>query len=627
MSFVPGSSRQPGPRQLQGSRPGLLDPTQPSRVLRYPNSTLSFAAFDPLAASGNAQPRKYAPDADPARPKRIVIETTPGNRVPSKWRFVPRARRAPGTPGLGDEGVWPRLVMINGEPFILSEDQWDIYKLDPAYDCFIPAAPHHPIITRKDPSLEGPSHRVSSTNDYPKKRRLSSPAPDAEEHRHLNKKFRTVVSLVTDDEGTDVEEASESGDEDEVEEIVIEESPRRDPRNSNRAKQRRKAREEQTRERREKVKAKSGSTFKSNRSRTPEIVDLTMDDITPEPTTANGAPAAGPTKRKVFHGSESPEETSPRGHSYQSNKRARTLSPGAARADLDRKRAERERRRMAQLHERMNGLKEQREQQFWKELFAQTPLPTPPPSQHNGDGQHTAEQAPPSEEDAERQAAIEESRRKLAELEKDRPLWEQEAQKRAMRERMEEEARRLRKEEERLRAAEVAAEEQRQRQRAEAAAAEEQRRSQAEQTRVQQEREQRRRKERARWSYGPWTIGRAMERYKMLSEEFDATKFTADNPLDFERVPWPVLHAPVTLRLEDIEWSAVEAFFEAAKKHMRAQDYKTFVEKSHKRFHPDRWRARGILKSVADEDLRNCLEVAANTVAQALTPIWRAMKG
>lgn len=45
---------------------------------------------------------------------------------------------------------------------------------------------------------------------------------------------------------------------------------------------------------------------------------------------------------------------------------------------------ERERKRMAQHHERMNGVKEQREQQFWKELFAQTPLPTPPPSQHNG---------------------------------------------------------------------------------------------------------------------------------------------------------------------------------------------------------------------------------------------------
>ena len=316
MSFVPGSSRQPGPRQLHGCKPGLLDPTQPARILRYPNSTLSFAAFDPLAASGNAHPRKRTPDADPARPKRIVIETTPGNRVPSKWRFVPRARRAPDTPGLEDEGVWPRLVMICGcvllslvaltspdflcinhsEPFILSEDQWDIYKLDPAYDCFVPAAPNHPTVTRKEPSFEDTSY--TSTAEHPKKRRLSSPAPDVEDHKNLSKKFRTVVSLVTDDEGTDIEEATESDDEDEVEDIVIEESPRKDSRSSDRAKQRRKAREEQTRERREKVKAKAGSSFESNRSRTPEIVDLTMEDITPESMTSDSPPASGPTKRK-----------------------------------------------------------------------------------------------------------------------------------------------------------------------------------------------------------------------------------------------------------------------------------------------------------------------------------------
>ena len=346
----------------------------------------------------------------------------------------------------------------------------------------------------------------------------------------------------------------------------------------------------------------------------------------------------------VFTGPDSPEETSPRARTHHPNKRARTLSPGAARADLDKKRAERERRRMAQHQERMHGLREQREQQFWKGVFADTPLPTPPPSQHNGnvpihpspatyaelcvgDSQQTAEDTHTSDSDAERQAAIEESRRKLAELERDRPLWEQEARRRAMQEQMEEEARRLRREEERLRAAESAAQEQRQRQRAEAAAAEAQMRAQAERTRVQQEREQRRRKDRARWSYGPWTNGRALERYKMLSEEFDTAKFTPENPVDFESIPWPVLLSPVTLRLEDIDWSAVEAFFEAAKKHLRTQDYKVFVEKSHKRFHPDRWRARGILKSIADEELRNCLEVAANTVAQALTPIWRAMKG
>jgi len=69
------------------------------------------------------------------------------------------------------------------------------------------------------------------------------------------------------------------------------------------------------------------------------------------------------------------------------------------------------------------------------------------------------------------------------------------------------------------------------------------------------------------------------------------------------------------------------SFFNAVKPFMRTQDFKVFVEKSHRRFHPDRWRSRGLLKSVLDEVERGCLEVAANTVAQALTPIWRDIKG
>ena len=113
----------------------------------------------------------------------------------------------------------------------------------------------------------------------------------------------------------------------------------------------------------------------------------------------------------------------------------------------------------------------------------------------------------------------------------------------------------------------------------------------------------------------------------MLSETFDAAKFTKENPVEFEIIPWPVLHSPVTLRVEDIDWASVEAFFEAARRYLRTQDYKVFVEKSHKRFHPDRWRARGVLKSLEDEELRGSLEVAANTVAQALTPLWREMRG
>jgi len=231
------------------------------------------------------------------------------------------------------------------------------------------------------------------------------------------------------------------------------------------------------------------------------------------------------------------------------------------------------------------------------------------------------------DEEALRLAAIEESRRKLAELEKDRPLWEEAARRRRAHEQAEEEARRARREEER-RAAE--AEEKRRRTAAAQAEAERRARAAREQAaREQAAREQEKRRKQQqnqRWSHGLWTTQRALERYKSLCEAFDNAKFTPSDPVTLEIVPWPVLSSPATLAAEDIDWAAVEAFFKAAKPHMRSQDYKIFVEKSHKRFHPDRWRARGLLRSVQDEETRNCLEVAANTVAQAITPLWREVK-
>ena len=108
---------------------------------------------------------------------------------------------------------------------------------------------------------------------------------------------------------------------------------------------------------------------------------------------------------------------------------------------------------------------------------------------------------------------------------------------------------------------------------------------------------------------------------------FDSAKFTPENPVQFSTVPWPVLHKPSHFTVEDVDWSSVEAFFHSVRAHMRSQDYKAFVEKSHRRFHPDRWRARRVLQCIEDEELRACLEVAANTVAQAITPLWREIKG
>lgn len=125
---------------------------------------------------------------------------------------------------------------------------------------------------------------------------------------------------------------------------------------------------------------------------------------------------------------------------------------------------------------------------------------------------------------------------------------------------------------------------------------------------IRSERERRRRQQQ-RWAFGPWTTQRALERYKILSEEFDSTKFSADLPLTMETVPWPVLTPPARFSVADVDWGAVEKFFSGVKEFMGTQDYKTFVEKSHRRFHPDRWRSRSLLKTVLDEIEKNNMEV------------------
>ena len=227
------------------------------------------------------------------------------------------------------------------------------------------------------------------------------------------------------------------------------------------------------------------------------------------------------------------------------------------------------------------------------------------------------------DEEAVRQAELAESIRKMRELERDRPLWEEQRRMREACERAEEMERQAKAEQRRKAEAqkqkqlreEVERQAREVRAEAERRAAEDERRRQ----------EQRRRRQQ-RWESGPWTSHRALERYKVLSEEFDVARFTPDQPITFIDIPWPVLHSPYRLTVEDVEWSAVERFFATVKTHMRSQDYKDFVEKSHRRFHPDRWRARKLWSAVHDDVERSWLEVAANTVAQAITPIWREAK-
>ena len=217
-----------------------------------------------------------------------------------------------------------------------------------------------------------------------------------------------------------------------------------------------------------------------------------------------------------------------------------------------------------------------------------------PPSETQTE--ETQESGLSDKEDQAHRQTIQESRQKLAELELDRPLWEEQAKQRRLHEEIEHQAYQTQKEQ--LRQEEVKKK----------AEIENQIRKEHEEAEI-RKREQERRQRRQRWSHGPWTTQRALECYHVLSESFDTTKFTPELPLSVEDVPWPSLQSPRYFSVEDVSWDSVERFFEAIRPHLRHQDFKTLVEQSHRRFHPDQWRSRNLLKTVQDETIRDCMEV------------------
>jgi len=120
-----------------------------------------------------------------------------------------------------------------------------------------------------------------------------------------------------------------------------------------------------------------------------------------------------------------------------------------------------------------------------------------------------------------------------------------------------------------------------------------------------------------------WSSQVAIQRYITTAAKFDTAIFTSKSPPTFASIPWPMLQP--SFSFHDIEWDAIESFFTTAKKLLPADQIREFMDKSHKRFHPDRWRSRRLLTSVEDELDRDLLEVAVSTVSQALTPMWKTI--
>jgi hypothetical protein len=111
-SSSPAATPEPIPIRISGFEPGVLDPSQRTRLLRYEDSKLSFAEFDPRTAYAAFDFRSLSLNEELYRKKRVVIETskhiTPNGM---SWRFVPNAWREQ---DVLDEGEWPRIVDLDG---------------------------------------------------------------------------------------------------------------------------------------------------------------------------------------------------------------------------------------------------------------------------------------------------------------------------------------------------------------------------------------------------------------------------------------------------------------------------------------------------------------------------------
>ncbi|KAG2345594.1 hypothetical protein BDR05DRAFT_116804 [Suillus weaverae] len=610
------------PRVIRGTKPGLLDPTQPSRLLRAPDSTLSFASFDPRTAlAGEDIPdlRKLSIGDDLPPPKRIVIETTP--KGTSFWRFVPKARL---DGGARDEGFWPRVVEICGEHVFCYQEQWEIYKLDPEYQCTVHFGFKFTSVVRVDP--QGQRSRAPSPPG-PKRARARTPTPEADTPLPRKRARSQRAHVDSDDSSSESDE-----DEEEVKQMVVDGLLR--PRAKPLSNAVRSGREELKKERDKRWQKNKGAQAKFSQESQADGQPMSLDaeQFASQSNTGTQAEETAKRKKNGFNADtddELPQEHAPtNGHA---RKRQRTISPSHAKHALHYSKMQREIRKQAKVR-----AMDERHQKGFKQVFAdyypinidelrsdyEEPSTCPQPAASQEQSEPCESEG--SDEEAIRQAELAESIRKMRELDQDRPLWEEQRKKREAHERAEEQERQAKAEQRRR----AEAERQRQ-QREEAERQARQVRAEAERRDAEEERrrqEQRRFRQRQRWESGTWTSHRALERYKVLSEEFDAARFTPDQPIAFLDIPWPVLHHPSHLTVEDVDWSAVERFFATVKTSMRPQDYKDFVERSHRRFHPDRWRARKLWSAIRDDVERSCLEVAANTVAQAITPIWREVK-
>lgn len=124
-----------------------------------------------------------------------------------------------------------------------------------------------------------------------------------------------------------------------------------------------------------------------------------------------------------------------------------------------------------------------------------------------------------------------------------------------------------------------------------------------------------------KWPINEWSFKRVLERFKVLADAFEKTKFSQAHPLTVGNVPWPVLHHPTLLQVTSLTWNDVEKFFKKAKGKLPDEEYHSLLERTHRMFHLDRWKSRRLATTVHNMALRQSLEKAVTLVCQAVAPL------
>ncbi|KAG6837723.1 hypothetical protein H0H93_003525 [Arthromyces matolae] len=637
MNFNSDANSSTLPRLLT---PGVFDRGQNDRIRRYPDSKLSFASFDPHTATSEIvlpDIEQLSLKAELNRSQRVVVETLPSGV--STWRFVPRAQRAEGIP---DEGTWPRMVEISGTFWLCSQEQWDIFKLDPVYHCYIRTPPACPIIQRRVETMPEVPQTTPVMNPRP-----TSPIPTRTNHSSNGVRF-------------DIESSDSEDEQDEVEDMIVDDGRSAHKSTGGGPKEKHRTKVEDARKtRREKIARRSQRLAQENNEAGPSSSQTPAGRSKSAP----AQPAAG--KRKVntlfdtlnTNGTPSFDSTRPLNNtppkstanyrpSEKRKKKVRTVSPDEVKRTLAAKKAAIRQQRQEQRKRELEMRRFARDEQLRQAAFTaasdvempDVPLsqgtvemdsPGPEPEQElhgDEDPEFYAEKTPVPDdfergEEFLRAARIEESRRKMAELERDRPLWDAAAARRKEEERLEQESIQRRAAQNRARAAaqereekaKKAAEEQRRRE--EAAHAERQK----EINRLIEHEQERRRNLQLMhnyWNSQTWDADVALHRYRTLIREFGKAKFVPGIiPLRVNDIPWPILSRDY--RLEAVTLEEVSRFFDTVRPILGMESYKDLLKKSSLRFHPDHWGTR--IQCVEDEGEKELISEATGTIIQHLT--------